>query len=242
MNDKKFNYNLIEGGYYHKKFLSGNRIQRFWHRHKFMTVLSKIKPDKSKTVLDVGCGPGTFISLMKRDYKKVYGIDIAKKQIEFAKKNFKQKNIIWVASDLEEINFKKNTFDYVCMIEVIEHLEHDKMVDMLKSIKKILKNEGSLVLTTPNYISHWPLVEFILNKISRLDYKEQHITKFTKKNLAELLTNNGFKIKSIETFFIASPFLAFVSNRLAKTILDIERKFINQRLGCLFLVEAKLNI
>ena len=89
---KKFSYDSIEGGYYHKKFLSGNRIQRFWHKFKFKIILNKINLDENKTIFDIGCGPGTFLSLIKGNYKKAYGKDIAKNQIEFAKKNFKQKN------------------------------------------------------------------------------------------------------------------------------------------------------
>jgi 2-polyprenyl-3-methyl-5-hydroxy-6-metoxy-1,4-benzoquinol methylase len=239
MEEKKFDYDSIKEGYYHEKFLSGNRIQRFWHEYKFKTILDKMDINAHSVILDVGCGPGTFLSLIHKKYKTAYGIDISKRQISYAKRMFGKRNIIWKASDIENAKFKEKSFDYVCAIEVIEHLEKEKTVNMLKNMKSVLKDNGSIILTTPNYRSHWPLVEFTLNRVSKVNYEEQHISKFTKKKMIKLLTENGFRVEEIETFFVISPFLALISNRLAKMALVIERKLMNKSMGCLMLVKAK---
>lgn len=230
-------YDSIEPGYYHKKFLSGNRIQRFWHKHKFETIFSKIKLDKSKSILDIGCGPGTFLSMMDGKYKLAYGIDIAKKQVGFAKKNFRGKNLFWKAAELKDMGFKKRTFDYVFMIELIEHLEHDEMKKLIKRIKPLLKKSGYLIITTPNYVSPWPIIEMVLNRVSKVSYEEQHITKFTKKRLKNLLNDSGFNIKSVETFYLISPFLALISQKLSENTLKLERKLFKNYFGCLFFIE-----
>ena len=79
---KEFNYNTIEIGYYDQIFKKKNGIQSAWHNIKFNYVKNEI--NQKNIHLDIGCGPGTFLGLLKN--KKCYGIDIANKQIEFAKK------------------------------------------------------------------------------------------------------------------------------------------------------------
>ena len=52
-------------------------------------VTRKKQVNKKKIHLDIGCGPGTFIGQLNNS--KCYGVDVAKKQIQYAKKNYKTK-------------------------------------------------------------------------------------------------------------------------------------------------------
>ena len=88
---KEFNYDDIKLGYYDQIYKKKSGIQSAWHNIKFRYVKNEI--NQKNTHLDIGCGPGTFLSLLKN--KKCYGMDIAKKQIKYAKKNIpvSQKNL-----------------------------------------------------------------------------------------------------------------------------------------------------
>ena len=85
---KKTNYNKIASGYYDFIYKKKSGIQSAWHHIKFIFIGKKI--DKKCKHLDIGCGPGTFIGLLKRT--KSIGIDISKNQIFYAKKNYENTN------------------------------------------------------------------------------------------------------------------------------------------------------
>ena len=68
------------------------------------------------------------------------------------------------------------------MIELIEHIDNRDLNHLLKECKRVLNKNGNIYLSTPNYLSLWPILEFFLNKVSPVDYKHEHINKFNKKS------------------------------------------------------------
>lgn len=97
-------------------------------------------------VLDIGCNSGEFIKYLKE--KKgcdVYGVDISAKVIDLCKaKGLENVQVV----DAEKLPFPDSTFDYVTLMEVLEHL-HDP-VKYLKEIRRVLKKTGSLIGTCPH--------------------------------------------------------------------------------------------
>ena len=236
---KDFNYEDIEAGYYHKTMLNGGNIQRFWHRKKFEEI-SKFIPHKTVKVLDLGCGPGSFFYVLREKNKKaiLYGIDVSKKQIDFASKLVKSAS--FCASDAIKIPFKDDTFDYVTLIEVIEHLNKNIERNIFNEIKRVLKKNGKIIITTPNYQSLWPIIELFWNKISPLNYEEQHINKKTVNILKNDLIKAGFKVNETRSLFLFSPFISLFSNKFAHYFMIFEKKIINYW-GYIILIEAKVS-
>ena len=102
---------------------------------------------KSKRVLDVGCGTGNFVNeVSRRGVKYVLGIDYAEEAIKIAKTKYSKKNLEFKTQDVKEIDDK---FDVIVSIGTIEHM--DKPIDILKKLKKCLKPNGKIILTTPNW-------------------------------------------------------------------------------------------
>lgn len=85
-----FNYDEIPAGYYHQAMLSGGQVQRFWHREKFREVARRIGSEDR--VLDLGCGPGSFLHVLSEEKPAVsgVGVDIASRQIDYAQKFFRE--------------------------------------------------------------------------------------------------------------------------------------------------------
>lgn len=96
-------------------------------------------------LLDVGCGDGTFLHLMRSKGWDVDGIDFDPKAVETAKRKF---GLALRHGDLRAASLPADTFDAVTMSHVIEHLPQP--VEMLAEIKRILKPGGRLIMTTPN--------------------------------------------------------------------------------------------
>ncbi len=112
----------------------------------FLRFLPK---NKEIRILDIGCGFGQLLYMMKqRGYMNVEGVDLGFEQIETTNKlGIKAERI----SDLEDYLAKQDeTWDLITMSGVIEHFERNKILSYLAAIRKALKNNGRIVITTEN--------------------------------------------------------------------------------------------
>jgi len=232
-------YEEMQEGYYDKAYREGSSVQKYWNTNRFKKIIDKIVKLKPKNIIDIGCGPGTLLSLIpKRVYSKATGIDFDKKQTSFSKKKFKNnKKIKWISGDVTKLKTKQK-YDCIISSEVIEHIEPEKSSDLLKAMNKLLRKNGTLIITTPNYRSLWPIIEWFVNRLGDVDYSEQHINKLNIKTLSDQLKNNKFIIKEAKTFYIISPFLSVISPKLSRFIQKIEETIL-PRLGSIIIIEAK---
>jgi 2-polyprenyl-3-methyl-5-hydroxy-6-metoxy-1,4-benzoquinol methylase len=231
---KKFNYNKIEYGFYDNIFHKNKGIRSAWHHIKFNFIKKRIK--KKNNHLDIGCGSGTFLSLLRNRFS--VGLDISQKQINFANKVYGNKKRKFVTYK-KKFNLKKNFFHSVSIIELIEHLSDTQIDNLLNQVHGVLKTGGRVYITTPNYFSLWPLLEIILNKISEVSYEHQHINKFNYNKIKKIIDNKKFKINLCNSFVLFSPFLAFFSFKLSMTISKFENIFTKVIPGFLLFIEVE---
>jgi len=99
-------------------------------------------------VLDLGCFDGTIGEILIKNGNEVCGIDASKKAVKLAReKGIKAK----VGNIEEKFDFEDNFFDVVVSGEIIEHIvDTDFFID---EIRRVLKPNGFLVLSTPNVAS-----------------------------------------------------------------------------------------
>lgn len=238
-----FNYTEIPAGYYYEMMLKGHAVQRFWHREKFMEVAKLVQAGGAKKVLDFGCGPGSFLAVLGEAVPGVdaTGVDIASPQIDFAVKNIATKfpgNIRFQLLNGEKLPYPDATFDAVTCIEVIEHIHPFLAAKILAEARRVLKPEGTFILTTPNYRSFWPLIEWVLEKASPVKYHDQHISKFTPNSLVKFLESCGFEATGINSIFVAAPFVNAVSGGLAHFLHRFEVR-LRPLIGSLLILQAR---
>ncbi|PIS08817.1 hypothetical protein COT75_05045 [Candidatus Beckwithbacteria bacterium CG10_big_fil_rev_8_21_14_0_10_34_10] len=150
---------------------------------------------KNKIILDIGCDTGLVGKYILKNKNKVYGIDISKKAVIEANNN----GLIAkrINPETQALPFKNNYFDLIIMTDIIEHLfDPDKV---FQKIRKKLKLNGELIITTPNLASLTRRIQLFLglnpSTETRLNkYSAGHIRYFVKKNLFELLSNYKFKV------------------------------------------------
>ena len=218
MPKKSFRYDDIKEGYYDDIYNKKKGIRSAWHHAKFDFVKSNI--NKKNIHLDIGCGPGTFVSTLNN--KKSYGVDISNNQIIFAKKKYGSKSKSFFHYK-KKLPFKRNSLDSISLIELIEHLPLKETRKILDNCYQCLKKNGEIYVTTPNYLSLWPILELFVNSISDLSYQEQHITKFNKYNIKKIINKKKFRINKIETFLLFTPFLSFFYFSLYKKFSIIDK-------------------
>ena len=100
-------------------------------------------------VLDFGCGFGQLMQGLKvHTAVSVEGVDVEQEAIDYCRRNG------FVCHDansgLDFYDSYKESFDFVIMNHVLEHLPKEEMIDRLRLIRSLLKDEGSLIVAVPN--------------------------------------------------------------------------------------------
>ncbi len=141
--------------------------------------------------LDFGCGGGFNLERIKKDHPtwNLYGLD----NNDFACAKTRQKGFTVFCGDISEIEIPEGFFDVVNMRQVLEHLNDPKAV--LLKINKILKSDGQLIISLPNFNS-------LAARLFRQYWYDldvpRHLFFFTPETLAVLLEKTGFSVKKIE--------------------------------------------
>ena len=132
---------------------------------------------KQLTILDLGCGTGKNMEELAQ-YGDVWGVDISEDALKFCRK----RNLIQIKKgEAEHLPFNKETFDVVCILDVLEHVDDTASI---KEIKRVLKNNGSVIITVPSFWWLW----------SKWDDVLHHKRRYTREQLAEVLTKEGLTI------------------------------------------------
>ena len=141
-------------------------------------------------VLDIGCADGYFLHCLKREGWEVAGVEPS----EFAAKKAKEEYGIPVScGELLDARYPDNCFDVISLFETLEHVP--KPLETLWEIKRILKSDGLLVGTVPNFASlqrrifsrHWYCVD-----------PPRHLFYFTRNVLCAILEKSGFSSVRIQ--------------------------------------------
>lgn len=240
--------NLYSSGFYLNNYsLFYKALNLFYRQEQKVNVnfINRYKP--SGKLLDVGCGPGNFISLMQQKGYDVYGIEIskdAKGMIPNALKNRVYEG------NLEDLDFPANSFDVVTMLQSLEHMHNlDKI---MQNTRRILKPDGILYISVPNahFFESFLFGPYYFN----LDIP-RHLYFFTKKTLSKFLIRNGFggivfnKINFYEILCTPASMyhsiLNFLSskhirvNNLFKFLLFIPMVLLRLIIRCVFLFESQ---
>lgn len=179
---------------YYQKGVKNNLFQWLWHTHKINLAKKIIKNINFKTCLDVGCASGFMISEIAKSYQraKYFGIDVYDKAIAFAKKSYP--NIKFRVGSAEKLPFKANSFDLVLFYETIEHVENP--LECLKEIKRILKEDGTLILAMDSGSLLFRIIWFFWENTKGKVWKEAHLHPFHHSKLEQRIKSAGFKIRN----------------------------------------------
>jgi 2-polyprenyl-3-methyl-5-hydroxy-6-metoxy-1,4-benzoquinol methylase len=213
----------ISGDYQARALRSDRAAQRFWHQAKFRLIERVAIPSKRERVLDAGCGSGTISQFLSLHAGEVIGIDSNPSAINYARTTYNAPNLEFRPGQFEDLTGDK-PFDRIYCIEVVEHLYEHQVAEVLSLFYKLTNPGGQLFLTTPNYHSAWPLIEWLLDRfdlVATLD-EAQHVTHFTKRTLCAMCERARWRVRRIGTFNGLAPFLAPISRRLALGMEKIE--------------------
>lgn len=168
-------------------------------------------------ILDLGCGDGDYSKRLKDLGYDVIAGDIDEKRFRYHKEiKFKHCDIT------REMPFADNSFDYVLLMEVVEHLRNPFVV--ISELHRIIKKGGFLTVSTPNILSLKSRARFMFEgayeyfREAPLDQVKNprevifnlHLVPYRYHELEYLLCACGFKISNIFTSVLEGFELSFL--------------------------------
>jgi SAM-dependent methyltransferase len=144
-----------------KKINGSLNMQRLMEKaptglHDFCEELIERYFDRSNNILDIAAGTG---AMARRLVRKGY-LNINANDIDFG--SFEAKEIEFTSINLNSQfadRFQTEAFDGILAIEIIEHL--DNSLAFLSQCSSILKNNGYLLITTPNILGSESLLQWL---------------------------------------------------------------------------------
>lgn len=163
--------------------------------------------EKAPAILDVGCGWGNFLQVVKNNHLPYLGIDLSPSAVKICR----EKKLNCQITDLIKLSkIKGKRYSVITFFQVIEHMKNP--LEYLAAAKKLLKKNGVILITTPNNQS--PLRYLFGHNWSAYN-TPSHYFFYSKKSLVQLLNLIGFSSFKIKI----DPFRFFSSEYVLQRIL-----------------------
>jgi len=159
-------------------------------KERYEYCIKRLELDEEKiSVLDIGCGVGYFLSVLKEKNIHSMGLEVDPYQVNFCKNN----GLNVTDSDIN--NFDDKQFDLIVMFDVLEHLVNP--IEFFQSLNSKLKNGGRIVAYTP-FIHSFGFE--LMNEKHNLLYPFQHVCFYNEESLDYLSSSTELKVESIDYY------------------------------------------
>lgn len=170
-------------------------LEGFLARKRASKANSLLKRVEKERILDIGCGSYPYF-LITSNFKYRFGMDPSLESLSLENIDLRR-----IDATKIKLPFEDNYFDAVTMLAVFEHINSVKLDFVLKEIKRVLKKDGLLVITTP---APWSdkLLHFMA-KIKLISSEEIHEHKHNhpKAKIIDIIKVSGFDGNKIESGF-----------------------------------------
>lgn len=148
-------------------------------------IKSHVPEDKQTRVLDLGCGHGAFVWVLRQaGYAHTIGVDRSAEQVEAARRlgidGIQQGDLQATLRALPDCSF-----DVIIAFDVLEHFTKDELIVLLEQVYRVLREGGRLIIHAPNGESPFA------NRILFGDFT--HELAFTRESITQLLMTCGFR-------------------------------------------------
>lgn len=202
-------------------------------RHLFRQIIDSLDKRKISRILDIGISSGTNLELLDAlRLGFVVGIDKSVTAINIcSQQGFKG----LCRGSVTSLPYADSTYDLILATDILEHVAEDEKA--LKEINRVLKPQGTLLVTVPCFQALWGLQDDV----------SHHVRRYSLREISGLIENEGLQIE--EHFYF--NFLLFVPIYIARRVLkylpfqpesenQINSPLINRVLTCLFKIDVQI--
>jgi O-antigen biosynthesis protein len=147
--------------------------KKLYERYNFVNTYVK-----GKEVLDIPCGVGWGSSLLT-NAKSVIGIDISKEAVDDAKRIYGKKGIEFKLGNMAKIPLETNSIDVISCLEGFEHVERAIGEKFIQESKRVLRNNGLLIMTCP-----------VLDEHGKDTGNQYHLVEYPEEDLIKIINEN----------------------------------------------------
>ncbi|MBQ8568426.1 MAG: class I SAM-dependent methyltransferase [Oscillospiraceae bacterium] len=153
--------------------------------------------NKNERILDLCTGTGTNAVNIAKQFPmtKIVGVDLSKAMLSIAKNKADKENADntrFYRMDATQLRFRNETFDKILLSLVLHETEDELSAAILSEAKRVLKNDGELIVTEWEKSSS-PLKRLLFLPVELLEPKSYK--KFIKADMHSYFAAYGFEIK-----------------------------------------------
>jgi 2-polyprenyl-3-methyl-5-hydroxy-6-metoxy-1,4-benzoquinol methylase len=142
--------------------------------------------DKNAKILEIGSGLGKFAFYLRESgYTSLTCIDVSLELVQLAKR-YSDIDVTLVDEPMDYLAKTQQEFDFVVMLDVIEHIRKETIIDYLNLVRMTIKPGGKLMVSTENMAS--PVGGRIQHY---LDFTHEY--NYSEFSLEQVLGISGFK-------------------------------------------------
>lgn len=171
---------------------------------KTLLAIPRLKQGREVSLLDVGCGMGTFLLQARASGWKVTGLELSAAEAAYARE---QRALTVRERSIEaKTEFAPGFFDVITLFGVIEHLANPKTA--IEECARLLAGDGLLVVQTPAedgfmrrfghllYSASFGLINFQVKQLYQMG--GGHSVCFNRQSINELMRRCGLEILRVE--------------------------------------------
>ena len=169
---------------FHWWFVVRRKLLRFF--------LSTLNIPKNSFALDVGCGTGSNLKILRSGGLKAIGLDRSIYALSLTQNKITSPLI---NADLNYLPVRPGSIGLIVAMDILEHLNDD--ISGIRSIYQALKKEGLLILSVPAFRSLWGIQDEVTG----------HKRRYSRQEMVKKLRQEGFEIieSSYFNFFLFVP-------------------------------------
>lgn len=147
-------------------------------------------PEQDLNFLEVGCGAGNFVYCLEDWFPKmqITALDVDCDLLKYSAS--RTNSVTFLQTKAETLDFPERSFNVVSALQVVEHLDDPEK--FFSNVNKVLKENGLLLLSTPNTRG----LAARLFKDCWQGIRDDHISLNPPHIWREMFKANGFKLLS----------------------------------------------
>ena len=210
-------------------------VNKLYHSIRKRTLKSKKKLIEGETqksngnILDIGCGTGAFLNMMKTEGWKITGLE----PDENARVKAKTLYSIDPQPSNNIFNLPNNSYDAITMWHVLEHVH--QLHEYIEQLKNMLTDKGKIFIAVPNYTSYdaqhygqfWAAYDV-----------PRHLYHFSPASMKKLVEQHGLTIKKIKPMWFDSFYVSMLSEKYQNGKANLIKAFI---IGLISNIKALFN-
>ena len=157
---------------------------------------------RGMSVLELGCGTGSFTRELARSSADVTAIDVSPELLEIASAKNSAPNVQYQIQNAYALTYPESAFDSVVGSSVLHHLEIEAAI---RDVYRVLKPGGTIYFTEPNMLNPQIAIQKNIPWIKRKLGDSPDETAFFRWSLRRLLERTGYRDVRIDPFDFLHP-------------------------------------